>query len=299
MVVAAVGALLWRACRRDRVQTAPRGAVVDISQLAPDIRRGLDNDFFFLVDADALDLLRRRDEILTPPDPGLAGSARAKQFGEAYTFVVGRITTLGSAEPRHRSAARRIIDEDITRLRIAFARSGAGSGLDGNRLEGNLGFWAALAWLSERPLPDATALAALRRCATSACDYAEPARKLLTHAPEDSYGEALAAWTREDMPMAIELFGRHIERDPTDGAALVWRGLAQLRSAAPARALEDFDRAISIDPDNVAALEGRGHALYRLKRTGPAIEAWTRAAERSPRRAPFLRELVRAAREST
>jgi tetratricopeptide (TPR) repeat protein len=293
VVVVVVGLVVWRMRATHHAPRAPAQPTVDLAVLAPLIGRGLDNDFFFLPDAEPLDLLKRRGALFTPASDDMPAADRAKRLGEAYTFVVGEVEALlRTGNPD----LQRLIDEDIINLRVAAARGGDGLGLDMKRFDANLGFWGAVAWLFDQQLPDRKCLMSLRACASGPCDYAEPARRLLAKLPtDDPYGEALAAVQRGDLAAASTYFDRAITRDPRDSSALAWRGMLRLRAEDAAKALADFDRAIAVDPNEPTALEGRGHALYRLGRKQEAVAAWQHATTRLPDRAPWLREFIRVA----
>ena len=118
--------------------------------------------------------------------------------------------------------------------------------------------------------------------------YGESLRKLLQAektAPETLTIRFLAAQNElqlKDYVRATEGFQYVTDRNPSDGAAVYYLGVAQLGSGNVDAAERSFNRVLEIDPHNFSAAYNLGVAYSRQKRADDAIRAFRRAVKILP-----------------
>jgi arylsulfatase A-like enzyme/Flp pilus assembly protein TadD len=118
--------------------------------------------------------------------------------------------------------------------------------------------------------------------------YEESLRKLMQAektAPETLTIRFLAAQNElelKDYVRAAADFRYVSDRNPSDGAAVYYLGVAQLGSGNVDAAVSSFNRALEIDPHNFSAAYNLGVAYSRQKRADDAIRAFERAVEILP-----------------
>jgi arylsulfatase A-like enzyme/Flp pilus assembly protein TadD len=118
--------------------------------------------------------------------------------------------------------------------------------------------------------------------------YEESLRKLMQAektAPETLTIRFLAAQNElqlKDYVRATAGFQYVTDRNPTDGSAAYYLGVAQLGSGNIDAAVTSFNRALKIDPHNFSAAYNLGVAYSRQKRADDAIHAFQRAVEILP-----------------
>ena len=86
-------------------------------------------------------------------------------------------------------------------------------------------------------------------------------------------------------PLAVRtrsFFDRAVEMDPTNGAALVSRGLALSEAGEDERAIADFDQAIALDPSDQLAIFNRGAVYEQMGDLDAALRDFDRAVELRP-----------------
>lgn len=118
--------------------------------------------------------------------------------------------------------------------------------------------------------------------------YEESLRKLMQAektAPETLTIRFLAAQDElelKDYLRAAGGFKYILDRNPSDGAAAYYLGIAQLGSGNADGAEKSFNRALEIDPHNFSAAYNLGVAYSRQKQADAAIGAFRRAVEILP-----------------
>lgn len=134
--------------------------------------------------------------------------------------------------------------------------------------------------------------------ALAACSAPRTA-PLPTAGSQAALATALARIEAHDEPGAIPALDRAIELDPSNAAALRWRGHCLNWIGSFEDALADYDRAIEIDPGFAWTHYARGMANHNLGRYELAIAGYTRSIELDPRFLKawqwrgFTRKLVR------
>ena len=122
---------------------------------------------------------------------------------------------------------------------------------------------------------------------------------LPTAGSQAALATALARIEAHDEPGAIPALDRALELDPSNAAALRWRGHCLNWIGSFEDALADYDRAIEIDPGFAWTHYARGMANHNLGRYELAIAGYTRSIELDPQFLKawnwrgFTRKLVR------
>ncbi|MGA8185336.1 MAG: sulfatase-like hydrolase/transferase [Terriglobia bacterium] len=118
--------------------------------------------------------------------------------------------------------------------------------------------------------------------------YAESLRRLMK-AEKTAPGTLTIRFLIAQNELKLKEFARAIEgfqyvsrRNPSDGTAVYYLGVAQLDSGNVDGAEQSFQRALKIDPHNFSAAYNLGVAYSRQKRADDAIRAFQRAVEILP-----------------
>jgi tetratricopeptide (TPR) repeat protein len=105
---------------------------------------------------------------------------------------------------------------------------------------------------------------------------------------DEYYRQALDAYARRDLGLAVDQMNYAIELLPTKSEYFAARGFFQLEDAAYDEAEKDFARALAIFPYEMLAHYGRGVIAYRNKDLDTALAHFTEAYRADPNRGETL-----------
>src|ERR1700677_998980 len=216
-----------------------RHFTINLNKVGDAFADGLKNDPFYDKNAGIIDILKRRAEILVPPEPGAGNDTRESRLKLLYMLTLGEINSIGSQTDSHakyelRKSAGRYAARGLIELKELHDTS-----FDSTRFEANLRFLGALAWVLDGGMPDGPCLEDLKFSNTHDGDYRKAAAEVLAHVPnEDEYTAGLRAMGNKDFAAAEKAFTTQLKYFPDDYEALRWRGQSRLLSGAFKNALE-------------------------------------------------------------